>query len=66
MGGGEGVGGWELISWSLVSAQSLDASPRLAASAQPAPAPLPSLTVAPQLPQNSPTPPPAAQQGRPD
>lgn len=50
VGGGEDVGGWELISWSLVSAQSLDASPCLAASSQPAPAPL-SLPVAPHLPQ---------------
>lgn len=39
VGGGEGVGGWELISRSLVSMQSLDGSPCLAASFQPAPAP---------------------------
>jgi hypothetical protein len=37
VGGGEDVGGRELISWSLVSAQSLDASPCLAASSPPAP-----------------------------
>lgn len=53
VGGGEDVGGWELISWSLVSVQSLDASPRLAAASHAAPAPPhPSLTVAPHLPQN--------------
>ena len=59
VGGGEDVGGWELISWSLVSVQSLDASPRLAASSHPAPAPPPSLTVTPHLPQSPRSPPPA-------
>lgn len=53
VGGGEDVGGWELISWSLVSVQSLDWSPCLPASSQPTPAPL-SLPVAPHLPQNPP------------
>lgn len=51
VGGGEDVGGWELISWSLVSMQSLDVSPCLAASSQPTPARL-GLTVVPHLPQN--------------
>lgn len=37
------MGGWELISWSLVSMQSLDGSPCLAASSQPTPAPSVSL-----------------------
>lgn len=60
VGGGEDVGGWELISGSLVSMQSLDVSPCLAASSQPTPAPL-SLTVAPHLPQN----PTVAHQARP-
>lgn len=55
------MGGWELISWSLVSAQSLDASPCLAASSQPAPAPL-SLPVAPHLPQIPSCPPGSATQ----
>lgn len=55
VGGGEDVGGRELISWSLVSLQSLDGSPRLAASSQPAPAPsvllwLPICPRTPQLP----------------
>lgn len=37
----EDAGGWEVISWSLVSLQSLDASPCLAASSLPAPPPTP-------------------------
>lgn len=42
-GGGGDAGAWELISWSLVSARSLDSSPRLPASPRPASAPSVSL-----------------------
>lgn len=48
VGGGEAMGGRELISWSLVSVQRLDWSPCLPASSQPAPAP-------PQAPCGSPS-----------
>lgn len=56
VGGGEAVGGWELISWSLVSVQRLDWSPCLPASSQLAPAPL-RLPVAPICPRTPSRPP---------
>ena len=56
--------GWELISWSLASKQSLEASPRLAALAQPAPAPSPVSQRLPIYPRTAPHPQRPAGDGR--